>query len=1017
MMTTRMLDALMRLFALFAAGRSGRDAMLGRQSASRYLRGRLTLQLGEHYLRQYDQELAKFNAGTARKGQAPPATDTAESEDLAAREAKVLAKRSVKLLRTCAEVNAELALRERMMVFIRLAEFARDTGTMEGDETFLRHAAFGLHIPEAELQSMLALVTAHFAKELVGEGRMFVQAMGHDAGELVGLQVGFEDLFFVKYFGNSEVRLNGQPLANGVVAPMSQGSVLRDASGHSLFFSDLVRTCLAPARSGQLVFEARGLAYGFAKNDQFALHPIDLKEQTGRLVGIMGASGSGKSTLLNVLNGTLKPTQGEVLLNGFSVHEDPEAIAGCVGHIAQEDVLISELSVRDNLRYSARLSFRDLPAAELEARVDATLQRLGLWEIRDLRVGSVMDKTISGGQRKRLNIALELVREPLVLFVDEPTSGLSSRDSEHIMDLLKELTHRGQLIFVVIHQPSSDIFKLFDRLLVLDVGGYLIFDGNPLESVPYFKRLANQVNPSEILCDQCGNVNPEQIFTLIESKVVDEWGHCTDVRRVTPEDWYSYYQLLQRAPEQAAREAQEMLEEPTGSDGREAPSPLPSLESLPQPRWGQQWRTYLERDVHAKARNRTYWLINLFEAPMLALLLAGFTRFHEAGTQYSYGLSENIPPFLFISVIVAFFMGLSVSAEEIIRDRPTLRRERFLNLSWSAYLSAKSTVMLAMSAVQTFAYVLISIAVMEIPGAKAQAILFAVLFSVSAFGNALGLVISSAFQSAKVIYILIPLLVIPQIIFGGAIVRFDRFNPLVTAPDRVPWIGNLMVSRWGFEALAVPLTRDNAYDAQFMVLEDRIERSAWRRDFWAEAAGQIPHPATRENERQRALQELRSWGMALPPLASFENIRNTYAEVYKQSFRLRDEWKRASATDLESQRLRHHNTSLYDWVMQTDREKRFVVTDRGVTQLSAFIHQQPVDEGALGTMLFVPAKRVGGQVWPTEWFNLMVIWLLATLAWLSLWAQWPERISQFRWNRWASRLSAPRWRSAETATR
>ncbi|MEY5044422.1 MAG: hypothetical protein RJA19_1649, partial [Bacteroidota bacterium] len=181
--------------------------------------------------------------------------------------------------------------------------------------------------------------------------------------------------------------------------------------------------------------------------------------------------------------------------------------------------------------------------------------------------------------------------------------------------------------------------------------------------------------------------------------------------------------------------------------------------------------------------------------------------------------------------------------------------------------------------------------------------------------------------------------------------------------------------------------------------------------------GQIPHPATRENERQRALQELRSWGMVLPPLASFDNIRNAYAEVYKQSFRLRDEWKRASANDLESQRLRHHNASLYDWVMQTDREKRFVVTDRGVTQLSAFIHQQPVDEGALGTMLFVPAKRVGGQVWPTEWFNLLVIWVLTTSAWISLWAQWPERIARFRWNRWVQRLSAPRWRSGETAIR
>src|ERR1035438_8621145 len=139
------------------------------------------------------------------------------------------------------------------------------------------------------------------------------------------------------------------------------------------------------------------------------------------------------------------------------------------------------------------------------------LTDLGLYETRDLKVGSPLEKTISGGQRKRLNIALELIREPAVLFVDEPTSGLSSRDSENIMDLLKELALKGKLVFVVIHQPSSEIFKMFDKLMILDVGGYPIYYGNPVDAVIYFKTIINHVNSNESECITCGNVNPELI--------------------------------------------------------------------------------------------------------------------------------------------------------------------------------------------------------------------------------------------------------------------------------------------------------------------------------------------------------------------------------------------------------------------------------------------------------------------------------------------------------------------------
>lgn len=995
MMTTGMLEALMRLFALFAAGGSPRHAMYGRQAASRYLKGRLNAALSEHYLQLYDVELARLEMRTKRSRELamvamPMSAGSLEWDSSDAAHAKQLARLSAKLMRACAQMNKELALRERYVVYLRLAEFGRDTATGDGAESFLTNAAQALHLPESDVEAMRALVRADHAEEVLVWGRAFLQPLGHSEGHLLaGVHLEGEDLFFVRTFGRADLRLNGQPLPEGVVAPMGQGSVLKDGHGHALFYSDLVRSCLRPEEVTPVQFQVQDLAHFFAFPQSPAVRLLSFEEREGRLIGIMGASGSGKSTLLNILNGTIRPTLGRVLLNGLDVHTGGPDLDGLIGHIAQEDVLVAELSVRDNLLYSARLSFNDLEEDRLHERVDETLKRLGLWSIRDLRVGSVMDKTISGGQRKRLNIALELVREPLVLFVDEPTSGLSSRDSEHIMDLLKELTLRGKLIFVVIHQPSSDIFKLFDQLLLLDTGGFPIFYGNPLESLTYFKGLSDQVNAHDMMCEACGNVNPELLFSIIESRMVDEFGHQIPDRKVHPTDWNGHFH--ERI---APRHQHHALVEAPRPEPRKAPS-----------RWGQ-WRTYLRRDLHAKRMNRQYLVINLLEAPVLALLLAGFARFYELDGEYAFRTSENLPPFLFISVIVALFMGLSMSAEEIIRDRPMLRRERFLNLSWGAYLAAKVTIMMAFSLVQTAAYVAVSTLILDLPTGPPFTMLFAVLFSVSAYANLLGLTISSAFNSAKVIYILIPLLIIPQIIFGGVIIRFDRFNPLLTSEHKVPWIGNAMASRWGFEALAVEMSRNNRYDALFNEWEDQIARAAWRRDFWVPAYSELAPGPERQREVERAQRELKAWGFPAPNEDVPSAFKSAYAEAFKSAFRARDEQRRALEERGELTPLMdaEHNDALVDWLEQTDRSVRLVRTPEGLSQLGHFQRQPSDGRSGWTAPHYAPYKRLGNQVLNTPVYNLIVLWGMA-IAWgMLLWTKALEHVDRASRKRIKKRL-------------
>ncbi len=327
-------------------------------------------------------------------------------------------------------------------------------------------------------------------------------------GQIRFVHIQSDNLYFVKYVGLAELYMNGQLLAPYKTYPLTTGSSLRNQQIAPVYYSDVVSLFVGDLVKSRIVFEANHITYQF-KNGAIGLHDVGFTDQSGRLVGIMGASGAGKSTLLNVLNGASAPTKGQVLINGIDIHSDDPSIEGIIGFVSQDDLLIEELSVYQNLYYNAKLCFDNYTEEQLVETVHRVLKNLGLFEIRDIQVGSPLNKKISGGQRKRLNIALELIREPAVLFLDEPTSGLSSRDSENILDLLKELTFKGKLVFVVIHQPSSDIFKMFDRLLILDTGGFLIYNGNPIDSIEYFKSKVQAADWNESECPTCGNVNPE----------------------------------------------------------------------------------------------------------------------------------------------------------------------------------------------------------------------------------------------------------------------------------------------------------------------------------------------------------------------------------------------------------------------------------------------------------------------------------------------------------------------------
>lgn len=809
---------------------------------------------------------------------------------------------------------------------------------------------------------------------------------------------------FLKYF-RAGLSLNGHIISPNRTYSFTPGSKLTSSDGHLLYFSILKSHFINAAEVEKVVLNAEDLEYTF-KTGNKGVRSVNISEQIGTMVGIMGGSGSGKSTLLNVLNGNLIPSNGKVTINGFDVHHQKDEIEGVIGYVSQDDLLIDELTVFQNLFYNSKLCFAQLSDVENKEKVHYLLSTLGLSEASHLRVGSPLDKIISGGQRKRLNIALELIRKPKVLFLDEPTSGLSSQDSENIIDFVKELSLKGQLIFVVIHQPSSDIFKMFDKLIILDIGGYPIFYGNPLESLNYFKRKVDHAKSEENECPVCGNVNPEVVFEIIESKVLDNYGNVTKNRSIAPKKWFEYYK----------KEVEPTIER------IEYESIVPE-NNFVKPNAFVQFSVFLKRDVLSKIRNKQYVFINFLEAPFLALLLSYFLKYFPTDSSslgyYNYFDNSNIPVYIFISVVVSLFLGLSVSAEEIIRDRKIRRREAFLNLNKFSYFNSKIIYLFGLSAIQMLSFIIIGNYVLGVKNMVWD--YWLVLFSAAAFSNVLGLNISASLKSVVTVYILIPFLIIPQIIFSGVLVPFEELNPSATSQDKVPIIGEVMISRWAFEALAVNQFVHNDFEKEFYTLNKEITHAHYMKNYWISELDNANrdiythyespiNDESVESSKSLILNEIKNHSdltgfFYLPELDSLKgnyyskglyfkinaylnSIKGYYNKLYNKLVSAKDSQIMQMVKDNEDSpdyfnnlRLNNKNESLSNILTNRNEVKKIVRIGDKLLQRENIIY---VESNHFRAPYFTPVKTIFGFKLFTYNANLLVIWGFTILLIFSL---------------------------------
>jgi ABC-type multidrug transport system ATPase subunit/pSer/pThr/pTyr-binding forkhead associated (FHA) protein len=545
------------------------------------------------------------------------------------------------------------------------------------------------------------------------------------------------------------------------------------------------------------------------------LDHVSFKAMPGDLIALMGPSGAGKTTLLLALNGYLPPSAGQVRINGEDLYAIYDALRGSIGYVPQDDIVHPELTVWEAVRYSARMRLPpDYAEEEIDRRVETTLAQLGLESVKHLQIGKPEKKVLSGGQRKRVNIALELVTDPVIMFLDEPTSGLAADDTSALVQLLADLARQtGKTIITTIHQPAKDEFEKFNLTLILGQGGIPIFFGPTRDAYRFFGSYLERLGKPNTID------NPRDMFDMLNQRerpifeamrAQNPYTPRIAARQAAAREWHAEFFNQQNPVFQKMYSGARSVG--TGSQQQGVPGRKPTTKG--------QFCLLTGRYLRTKLRDVGGTLIMLAQAPIIGVLLALVFGWQKEAIPYwclgalqelgrrSGGLGQgtdqlltNMAPTgdssasIFFVVVAAAWFGTSNAAREIVSETAIYKRERMVNLKIFNYVFSKFLLLSLFCVIQcTILLAIVFFSLGYNGGPVAFAIELAVLVVTAMNSVALGLLLSALVQSSEAAMALTPIALIPQVVLGGLMVP-------MTTNSLLQWPMYVIPARWGFEGV------------------------------------------------------------------------------------------------------------------------------------------------------------------------------------------------------------------------
>jgi ABC-type multidrug transport system ATPase subunit len=793
-----------------------------------------------------------------------------------------------------------------------------------------------------------------------------------------------------KYEGDASLFHNDKKIYNTYFYSFRKNDILQFERLEPIGFAEIENQLDELSKPLKICLSGQNINYRY-KHSLFDIKPFSFSEESGQLIGILGNNGVGKSSVLKLISNQLKPDEGKVCINGYNLTVYGSRLNPIIGYVPYDDLSSKEMSIYENLLFQAHLSQGSIEHKEIRKRVEETIIKFQLEDVAYQSLIINRRQNLTDFQKACFRIAIEMIRNPYILFLDEPLVGLSYADSRRLFSILKEETYSGKLIFISSYFPAADLYNMFDKIWYIDQEGYIIYSGEPSRSLAFFKE--SGLFPYYFIQNRQELVSPEDVIKIVETKKIQSDGKVSDERLVSPKLWYE------------AWKSKNKIKTPIKSNINKAlpisGSRLPGIEK--------QFILYLLRNFRLRFLNFNYLFFHLFIIPLLGLSISLIIK-NLYANQYNLGENEYLPLFLFLSVIMMLFSGLLASVEEIFHEKRRIKRDITLNISKFSYQNAKIAYLFFLSCIQSFWYVLLTNTIMGIQDMLIY--YFLTYLSVSVFGNILGLILSGSIKRLNVSYILIPFILLPNIIFGGYIIQFDHIKETGFGEKKIPYMAEFTPARYAYEAIMVEQFSHNNYNKYFFEDDKSIYDNNYIYDYTLPKLEEILTKARNaldlsseddslSNELKLIRDEIDLLGNRTE-VAPFDKIKLVNKDNF--DYRLNDEiygyltyvkfLSENLISEHEIHKLKtsnhlldslaepnikvfknlHHNQTIEEMVSQHN-EERIIVTENRMIKIGKPIYLNP--ESKLGrSHFFASEKRLGKYLLPTFRYNLSVIWIM-----------------------------------------
>lgn len=745
-MNRQTLSSILKLFAISANKQDSSDTNAITLKFRHFLNEIIENQYIEEYISEFVRALDEYSSFSSKR----------------------LSLNSVRLIRICNETSQNLSPDDRIQVLFYLEKllFPAD----EQSEEFMQLVA---DIYEIDANVLADIENLHcenptncyqISKSDNNHNSEPVSEPIDRQSQPVGLFIILSsNLAAIKSLGN-EISINGNILANGSIELVGNESIVKISNNKKYYLKDIVAIASEKNKCNRFSLILNNIS--ITRRNKTYLHPLSCEMHSGELIGIIGRSGSGKTTLLKAIAGIEKLHIGNIFKRSYN--GDSQFTKA---FLAQANALIPLFTVREHIEQ--RLDFLQ-DKSNRDEKVNRALKNVEL-ETFSNNIAAKSDGSpwqISGGQQKRLGIAMEMLADPEVFILDEPTSGLSSTDSQKIIQLLRQITYEQKLVIASIHQPDFETFMMFDKILIIDDGGYPIFYGAPSAAAEYFRSITGRIDKASLLET---NFNPGVILNIINETAHNSESGTT--KRITsPEEWYERF-------------VKNSISQPTP----ESVKPLDKRKSNGIKSFAAQLKFSFMCDLRNKVR--TAMIVGI--PPLMAVAMSLLTRFSHS-EEYAYYSNPNIPAWLMMLLITAFFLGLVVSAHEFIFLRQFHRSEHIIKDKSTSLSLAKITKYTIHSAIMSL---LLTLPATLIEGNLFfLGKLFVINWLLTFCGSLTSMILSLFFRNLSTVYLLIPIIVIPQMIFSGGLVQYDNFNRNFVKGNGMPIFADIMPIRWADEA-------------------------------------------------------------------------------------------------------------------------------------------------------------------------------------------------------------------------